>query len=162
MAKYTCPECGSPLYGTETHCAECGVPLEFESSSSSNSRRKFERSPSSASPKEVERSSASIPSGNWANMDEGDNEAENILRNVVNVIKILIIIFAIVDGIVGIILGIIYLDDSVGLGSLIILVSAISIPIGIFIAKLVWALGMIFINISTNVRTIKKQLQNRK
>lgn len=93
-------------------------------------------------------------------MDEGDNEAENILRSVVNVIKILIIIFSAIIGLVGVIGGCIMLSQN-GAGFFVILAGIIIALIGYFFAKLVWAVGMIFINISTNVRTIKKQLQNR-
>lgn len=39
---------------------------------------------------------------------------------------------------------------------------ALFVFIGFAVAKLIWAVGMIFINISTNVRSIKKSLITNK
>ena len=89
--------------------------------------------------------------------DEGDNDAETLLRNVLNWIKILIIIFSFVPAIALIVLDVNNSDVPI-LG---IIGAVIIVLLGTGIARLVWAAGMIFINISTNVRKIKQILQSK-
>lgn len=139
MANRSCPQCGYPLTGTETQCPECGMAF-----------------------------SANIQNPNGmqnANFgyDEGDNDAEEILERVVNFLKWLITIFSIGGSIVIFIMGIGLLfqgyGESILIGIVCIVGSVINLLLGLWFAKLVWALGMIFINISNNVRAIKKLIQ---
>lgn len=93
--------------------------------------------------------------------DPGDNNAENILRRLVNNLKTWIIVFSAIIGILYIITGcitgiinndfIIFFED--------ILIGTIYWVLGYVFAKFIWALSMLFINISTNVRSIKHELQ---
>lgn len=95
--------------------------------------------------------------------DQGDNNAEIILRNLVNSIKSVIIIASIIIGIiyiVGGIIGAVSYDFLIGFCS--VIVGVIILVIGIIFARLIWANGMLFINISQNLRTIKQELQSEK
>lgn len=95
---------------------------------------------------------------NQFSMDEGDNNAEDILRSWLKWIKILIICFAVIMGI-GSAAGIANVSDAgIILG---IIAFFVILLLGIGIAQLIWSAGMIFINISTNVRKIKQILQTR-
>ena len=130
MTQITCSECGNPLQGFESTCPECGCPV----SSNSNS---------------------------FYQIDEGDNDAEDVLRGAINFIKNFIIILAVIESLVALIAGIILITESyTPLGIVLIIAAVLGIPINILIAKLIWAAGMIFINISTNVRIIKRILKN--
>lgn len=138
MADFICPECGYPLNGHEANCPECGRAF------SSNSQY-----------------SASMQNAEFG-YDEGDNDAEIILRNVINTIKNLIIIFSIIGGVVLIFAGIAMMAN-VGVAGIVPIIGGIFVIIlGVFFARLIWALGMIFINISTNVRNIKQIIRNRR
>lgn len=128
MTQIACPECGNPLQGNETSCAECGMSL---------------------SPNMI---------NTQFRCDEGDNEAEDILRKVINSIKILLTLFSIIEGAVLIFAGVLMLPKG-PLGIVPIIGGILSIILGIFMARLVWAIGMIFVNISTNVRNIKQILK---
>ena len=137
MANRSCPQCGYPLNGTETLCPECGMAF----------------SPYIQNPNDIQNAIFGY--------DEGDNDAETILRNVINTIKNLIIIFSIIGGAVLIIAGIAMMAN-VGVEGLAPIIGGIFVIIlGVFFARLVWAFGMIFINISTNVRNIKQILRNK-
>lgn len=136
MAQTACPECGYPLNGTETSCPECGSPLQS-------------KNPTLRNPMIT---------------DEGDNEAENILRKTLNWIKNLIMITSVVLGIAWVIMGVaggVQTNNSL-ISFLAIIGGALFIFIGVAVAKLIWAVGMIFINISTNVRSIKQSLVTNK
>ena len=137
MANRSCPKCGYPLNGTETQCPECGMafPSNFQYSAGMQNAE--------------------------SGYDEGDNDAETILRNVINTIKNLIVIFSIIGGVV-LIIGGVAMMINVGIAGLVPIIGGIFVIIlGVFLARLVWALGMIFINISTNVRNIKQILRNK-
>lgn len=137
MANRSCPECGYPLNGSYTQCPECGMT--------------FPSNP---------QYSAGMQNAEFG-YDEGDNDAETILRNVINTIKNLIIIFSIIGGGVLIIAGIAMMAN-VGVAGLAPIIGGIFVIIlGVFFARLIWALGMIFINMSTNVRSIKLILKNK-
>lgn len=148
MVRYKCPECGNMLKGTETSCPQCGCPLR----------------PAVVPPASP---SASAPSaGNRYDVaDEGDNNAENILRSALRWIRILMIIGAILSGI-GVIVWGVGMDTMAGWnggGTVLGLIGGIVVALlGILFANLVWAMGMIFINISTNVRTIKREVREIK
>ena len=130
MTQITCSECGNPLQGFESTCPECGCPV----SSNSNS---------------------------FYQIDEGDNDAEDVLRGAINFIKNFIIILAVIESLVALIAGIILITESyTPLGIVLIIAAVLGIPINILVAKLIWAAGMIFINISTNVRNIKQILKH--
>ncbi|MDE6809954.1 MAG: sel1 repeat family protein [Muribaculaceae bacterium] len=92
--------------------------------------------------------------------DNGDNAAEDILRDALDNIKKLIIVFSIMIGgviFVGGIIGCIVSDN--GLPLIICLVMAfITMMVGFGLARLIWAAGMNFVNISTNVRAIKQMI----
>lgn len=135
MTNYTCPQCGYPLNGTENQCPECGMvfPSNFQYSAGMQNAE-FE-------------------------YDEGDNDAEIILRNVVNSLKNLILIFSIIGGVISIIIGGVMIDQIGGAGIAPIIGGIFAIILGVFFARLVWAFGMIFINVSTNVRNIKHILK---
>lgn len=137
MANRSCPKCGYPLNGNENRCPECGMA--------------FPSNPQySAGMQNVE-----------FIYDEGDNDAETILRNVINTIKNLIIIFSIIGGVI-LIIGGVAMMANVGVAGIVPLIVGIFVIIlGVFFARLVWALGMIFINMSTNVRNIKQILKNK-
>lgn len=134
MAQTSCIECGYPFNGSESSCPECGSPIQIQS-----------QNPTPSTP---------IIS------DEGDNEAENILRNTLKWIKIISIILSTACGIVICINSFFMMEytRSFWLPFLSFLGGLFIIFLGFFIAKLIWAMGMIFINISTNVRTIKRSL----
>lgn len=137
MANRSCPQCGYPMNGNENQCPECGMafPSNFHYS---------------AGMQNVE-----------LRYDEGDNDAETILRNVINIIKNLIVIFSIIGGIILIIVGVAMMADLGVAGLAPLLGGIIVIILGVFFARLVWAFGMIFINMSTNVRNIKQILKNK-
>lgn len=86
--------------------------------------------------------------------EEGDNEAEEILRKALNSIKNLIIFFSIIVGVVCVLAPIAGGAGPMAIGG--VIVGIIVILLGIAVARLIWSIGMIFINISTNVRSIKK------
>lgn len=135
MAQNSCPECGYPLKGTEISCPECGMPIQ------------------SQNPNPI----------TIAVTDEGDNEAENILRRTLKWIKICLIIIFTVWGIGMCIFSFIMMAEtrSFGIPFIRFLGGLLTIFFGYFFAKLIWAVGMIFINISTNVRIIKKTIANK-
>ena len=136
MSQTTCPECGHQLQGNESSCPNCGHPILSQ----------------------IQASSPSVKI-----LDEGDNNAEEILKKVVNALKWLIIIFTIGGSITFFIMGIVLLgkgyDDTTLNGIVFCVGSIFSLFLGLWFAKLIWALGMIFINISNNVRAIKKIIQ---
>ena len=136
MAKTSSMECGSPFNGTETSCPECGRPIQSQNPTPSTQ----------------------------IIIDEGDNEAENILRNTLNWIKIIAIILSTAFGIVTCIYSFFMMayTRNFWIPFLSFLGGLLIIFLGFFIAKLIWAFGMIFINISTNVRSIKKSLISNK
>ena len=136
MAQTSCIECGYPFNGTETSCPECGHPIQSQNPTSRTA----------------------------VITDEGDNEAENILRNTLNWIKKLLMIASIILGIVWVIMGFVQgvQMDNFLIPFLAIIGGALFVFIGFAVAKLIWAVGMIFINISTNVRSIKKSLITNK
>lgn len=139
MAQTTiCPECGSPIMENATTCQECGFPLA--------NNQKLNPDPNM---------------GSYVVADEGDNNAERIMRNYLNWIRTLIIIFSVLFGIIGVIGGFVALSNNSGVGILGILGGIIALIFGIALAWLVWSAGMILINISTNVRTIKNILKSR-
>ena len=96
--------------------------------------------------------------------DQGDNNAEIILTNLVNTIKSFLIVASIIIGIVyiigGIIGGALYDNFLIGFGA--ILSGILIIVLGIIFAKLIWAICMLFINISQNLRILKQEFQNEK
>lgn len=138
MAKYQCPSCGYPLNGNEQSCPECKQPLRPASTPSSTS----------ASPIDL--------------IDEDDPRAENILRRWLKWIRICLIIGAILSGAACVIAGIFAASSPYGewwqalVG---ILAGAFLILIGIALAWIIWAMGMIFVNISTNVRSVKNMMK---
>lgn len=141
MAQYSCPECGFPLRGNEPFCPECRVPFSYEPQHNINSQSQ---------------------NNNISIADEGDNEAEDILRNWLKWIRTLIIVISILGGIGLIIWGFMVASMSYGgewFAVLGIVGGAINILIGWGIANFVWAVGMVFVNISTNVRLIKKSIK---
>ena len=131
MANYICPDCGYPLNGNETNCPECSKPFKSQNQNSSYNN-------------------------NHVFIDEGDNEAEVILRDTLNWVKKLLMIISVVSGIISVIIGI-----ATGNPALLIfgIIGGILIMfIGFALAKLIWAIGMIFVNISNNVKIIKNRL----
>lgn len=133
----TCPECGRPLNGMEQSCPDCGFPLQNQRPNSNY-----------------------YPNSNHYIEDEGDNKAEEMLRRYLNSFKIFFIVLIIIWGIVATILSIKALG-TIGPAGLIGIIGAIfSVLIGIAIVRILWAAGMIFINISTNVRKIKHKLNS--
>lgn len=136
MAQTSCIECGYPFNGTETSCPECGHPIQSQNPTPSTT----------------------------IIIDEGDNEAENILRDTLNWIKNLLMIASVVIGIIFVIWGLVdgIQTNNFLIPFLAIIGGALIVIVGFAIAKLIWAVGMIFINISTNVRTIKKSLITNK
>ena len=135
MAQTSCIDCGYPFNGTETSCPECGSPIQVKNP---NPRTTII-------------------------IDEGDNEAENILRNTINWIKIILIIASIILGIVWAAIAFIMANDTENPLLMLwgILGGGLLAFLGFVFAKLIWAVGMIFINISTNVRTIKRELKSK-
>ena len=96
----------------------------------------------------------------------GDNEAEEILRKALDYFRILIIVLAYISSCI-IFLGSIALDikgiaDVPIFWLLGLIVAALNIIIWIWLAKLMWAVGMVFVNISTNIRIIKKSVATPK
>lgn len=129
MSEYICPECGYPIHEGQRTCPECGVPLQI--------------------------------------IDEGDNDAEETLREYLDLFKKWSTIMCYVGGVIcvlwGLIGGIIMIANDMifqGLVMLIVIgvIGAIGVIISLYIIKLIWSAGMIFINISTNVRKIKQRL----
>ena len=137
MAQTSCPECGKSLSIKDPTCPECGFPLKLSVQHPHN--QNFDRDVA----------------------DEGDNEAERIMRNYLNTIKNLIIISSVIFGIFLSIAGIIAMSNGIPGGIVGLFGGIVVIILGIAIAKLIWASGMILINISTNVRTIKGVLKSR-
>lgn len=139
MAKITCPECGGPIYDYDPECRQCGLPLQKINKTQPNPQQN-------------------------AYLDEGDNDAENILRNTLNWIKIIAIFLSTAFGIVTCIYSFFMMayTRNFWIPFLSFLGGLLIIFLGFFIAKLIWAFGMIFINISTNVRSIKKSLISNK
>ena len=139
MAKITCPECGGPIYNYDPECRQCGLPVQ-----------------------EIKKTQPNPQQNTY--LDEGDNEAENILRNTLNWIKNLLMIASVVLGVVWVIMGFVqgFQTDNSLIPWLAIIGGALLVFIGFAVAKLIWAVGMIFINISTNVRSIKKSLISNK
>ena len=137
MANRSCPKCGYPLQGSESSCPECGMSI----------------------PSNFHYSTGVFNAG--LEYDEGDNDAETILRSVINTIKNLIVIFSIIGGVI-LIIGGAAMMANVGVAGIAPLRGGIFVLIlGVFFARLVWAFGMIFINMSTNVRNIKQILKNK-
>ena len=125
------------MNGNENECPECGM----------------------AFPSNFQQSSGMLNGG--VGYDDGDNEAETILRNVINTLKNLLVILSIIGGVV-LIIGGVAMMGSVGVEGLgPIIGGIILIILGVFFARLIWALCMLFINISTNVRNIKHMLKNK-
>ena len=91
--------------------------------------------------------------------DQGDNNAETILTRLVNSIKAIIIFFSIIFGAIYIIGGIIIFSENSSLGFVSVFAGIIILVFGIIFAKLIWAICMLFINISHNLRTVKQELQ---
>lgn len=123
-----CNQCGYPLNGNEDKCPECG-------------------------------SQVTINQSNY----NGDNEAEDILRKALDYLRNLLIVLTFIGS--GIIFfGSIALDIKRGFTPIPIfwflglIIAALNIIIGIWFAKLIWAVGMVFVNISTNIRIIKKSV----
>ena len=138
MSNTFCPQCGYPLQGNETSCPECGCVL----ANGNNSGSGYYPEP--------------------LGFDEGDNEAENILRKWLKWIKLLMIICAWISGgfmvIYAILVATSYYFNWV-LFLILILGGALTVVFGYLFAQLIWAIGMIFINISTNVRAIKQRMR---
>ena len=135
MTSRQCPECGRPLQGNEPSCPDCGFPLQPT------------QNPSSA---------------NFQIQDEGDNQAEDILRKWLNWVKLLMIICSAIGGVGCVIWGIVgaSADNGNALWFFVgILLGVITFYLGRAVAWLVWSIGMVFINISTNVRRIKQLIQ---
>lgn len=128
----TCPECGKPLNENDVNCPECGYPLQNQQ-----------------------------PDYTYVE-DEGDNDAEEVLRTSLSFFKKLLIVLSIIYGIFGLIAGIMLTINGIPTGIFLIILSVLGVFIGIAIAKLVWATGMIFINISTNVRKVKQLIKIRR
>ena len=130
MEQISCPECGLPLASNASTCTGCGFPIH----------------------------NILQPTINTVLEDEGDNNAEDILRKVLNFIKALIIIMSVLGAVIMVIAGIAMISNPDGQvqGIILLILGVLSILFGIGVARLIWAVGMIFINISTNVRTIKK------
>ncbi|MCH5246325.1 MAG: hypothetical protein J1E84_07665 [Muribaculaceae bacterium] len=137
MAHTFCPECGHPFQGNETSCPECGYVFARHNNN-------------------TEQPSQTLV------LDEGDNSAEDILRKWIKWIKLIIIIVSCISGGIMMFLGIAAASSyygNFGMALLGILGGAITILFGWLYAQLTWATGMIFINISTNVRIIKHRLR---
>ena len=137
MAKPACPSCGYPLNQGESPCPECGTQLNWPQNTDYNNSHVF--------------------------IDEGDNEAEGILSDTLNWVKKLVMIMSVVAGIISVIMGIgmgITADNFFFL-IITILAGIVTIFIGFALAKLIWAVGMIFVNISNNVKIIKKSLASK-
>ena len=137
MSQISCPECGQSLSIKNHTCPECGFPINLNVPHNHNQ---------SIGPDVA---------------DEGDNEAERIMRNYLNFIKNLIIISSVIFGIFLFIAGIVAMSNGIPGGIAGLFGGIVAIILGIAIAKLIWASGMILINISTNVRTIKGVLKSR-
>lgn len=143
MVNKTCPECGNPLQGNERVCSECGFPVSNEPSANFHFSQNVSR-------QYIE--------------DEGDNEAEEILRKYLNLFKKILCILSIAGAIIMLLYSIIVATQVSGdIAVPMIIGTLIFAPLGAFLgiafAKLIWAVGMIFINISTNVRKIKQFMQ---
>lgn len=137
MAHTFCSECGHPLQGNETSCPECGNVF---ANYTTNTEKPYQPLIS----------------------DEGDNDAEDIMRKWLRWIKLILIILSCISGGIMVILGIGIASSyygNFGLALLGILGGAITILLGCLFAQLIWASGMILINISTNVRIIKHRLR---
>lgn len=92
--------------------------------------------------------------------DNGDNAAEDILRKALDNIKNLIIIFSIMLGcavFIGGIIGCLVSHNELPL-IICIVMAFITTIVGFGFARLIWAAGMNFVNISTNVRAIKQMI----
>ena len=116
-------------------CPECRVPFSYDPQHNINSQSQ---------------------NNNISIADEGDNEAEDILRNWLKWIRTLIIVISVLTGVVA------FVASAAMGGAMFILgivVAAIVIVLGWCIASLAWAMGMVFVNISTNVRLIKKSMK---
>ena len=134
MANKACPECGYPLQGNEKACPECGSPINLH--------------------KPIPISTVII--------DEGDNEAENILRKWLKWIRILIIVISVIIGLFIFVGGFVAASFGTGWEAVAgIITGPLVISLGYALAWLIWSVGMIFINISTNVRTIKRELLSK-
>ena len=132
MAQFSCPECGNPLYGNESTCPECGITLSWESGSGNGYQHQI-------------------------TLDEGDNDAEDVLRNYLDYIRKLFIILSVIFAVVSIIVSISF--GAPGMAIPCVLIGGLGIILAIVLSKLLWSMGMIFINISTNVRIIKHKLK---
>ena len=130
-----CPECGYPLNGNESQCPECGQALQNQTYQQNY---------------------------NYYEEDEGDNDAEDVLRTYLNLFKKWVIVLSVIVGILAAIGGIVLLANGIPSGVPMIILAVIIIIINIVIAKLIWAAGMIFINISTNVRKIKQIVKTKR
>lgn len=92
-------------------------------------------------------------------LDLGDNDAEDILRDTLyNVRNIINLTSQILGGIILALSIVCLFFEEIIWGIIGIIVGIIIIIIWNVIAKLLWAIGMVFINISTNIRIIKKQI----
>lgn len=137
-----CKECGYPfLKGNEKFCPECGCKT-LQNQSNNNGDNEAE--------------------------DIGDNEVEDILRKTLDYIRKLIIILAYISsgiifiGSISISYNRYYYYDTDHYWIFGLIVAVLNIIIWRWLAKLIWAVGMVFVNISTNIRIIKKNVATPK
>lgn len=133
-----CKECGYPLLkGNEKFCPECGCKT-LQNQSNDNGDNEAEDI-------------------NY----NGDNEAEDILRKALDYFRISIIFLAYISSGIIFIGSILiscnsYYYDTGYYWIIGLFVAVLNIIIWRWLAKLIWAVGMVFVNISTNIRIIKK------
>ena len=132
MAQFSCPECGRPLYGNEATCPECGISLNWGIGSGNRYQHQI-------------------------TLDEGDNDAEEVLRNYLNYIRKLFIILSVIFAVVSIFVSIGFGVPEMAIPF--VLIGVIGVVLAVVISKLLWSIGMIFINLSTNVRIIKHKIK---
>lgn len=138
MDYWQCPQCGNHLQGYETSCPWCGIPLQ---------------------------PSQNYSSANYQIQDEGDNQAEDILRKWLNLTKWIILVISFVisasEVLSGFLMAISYFKVLWWYFFVGVLSGALTVLIGWALSRLVWSIGMVFINISTNVRKIKHLMERR-
>lgn len=96
----------------------------------------------------------------------GENEAEDILRKALNFFRKLIIVLAFIGSLIIFFVSIAFdlkgISDVPIFWLLGLIAAALNIILWIWLAKSMWAVGMVFVNISTNIRIIKKSVATPK
>lgn len=149
-----CSECGKELPAGVTDCPDCGCPVgarsQHQNVSEANQAQihtegyKFSIREGYRPPRETQ---------------IGDNEAEAVLRSCARWVWWYIIITMGLTSAIASIAALIRMNYEPGIGFLLLVCGIIGLILTPLVARVFWALMMIVVNISTNIRSIKHTLQ---